>query len=80
VLVDVLLALLARPAAPLPAAPLREAVEALFRATCTELTPAGLQDLVRVVGRAAEQGNGAGEGLLGLLGLLGLGLLLWCWG
>jgi hypothetical protein len=63
VLVDVLLALLARPAAPLPAAPLREAVEALFRATCSELTPAGLQDLVRVVGRSSEQGGSAGEAL-----------------
>ncbi len=65
-----MLALLARPAAPLPAAPLREAVESLFRSTCTELTPAGLQDLVRVVGRAAEQGNGTGEGLLVVVVLL----------
>lgn len=62
VLVDVMLALLARPAAPLPAAPLREAVEASFRSTCAELSAAGLQDLVRVVGRSEEAGPGGWPG------------------
>jgi hypothetical protein len=60
-----MLALLARPAAPLPAAPLREAVEASFRSTCTELSAAGLQDLVRVVGRSEEAGQGGCEDVCG---------------
>lgn len=41
--VDVLLSLLSRPAAPLPSAPLRSACEALWRATCDGLTEEGMQ-------------------------------------
>jgi hypothetical protein len=40
-LLDVQLALLSRPAGALPSAPLRDAVEALFRATCHLLTSTG---------------------------------------
>ena len=40
-LMDVLLSLLARPAAALPSAPLRDAVEAVFRAFAPHLTPGG---------------------------------------
>jgi hypothetical protein len=40
-LLDVQLALLSRPAEVLPSAPLRDAVEALFRATCHVLTRTG---------------------------------------
>jgi len=40
-LLDILLSLLARPAAPLPSAPLREAVEAVFRAFADAVTPVG---------------------------------------
>ena len=40
-LLDVLLSLLARPAAPLPSAPLRDAVEAVFRAFSDAITPTG---------------------------------------
>lgn len=42
-LVDVLLSLLSRPAAPLPSAPLRGACEALWRSACDGLTAEGLQ-------------------------------------
>lgn len=41
VLLDVELALLSRPAEALPSAPLRDAVEALFRVTCHVLTLTG---------------------------------------
>lgn len=41
-LLDVQLALLSRPAGALPSAPLRDAVEALFRSTCHLLTSTGL--------------------------------------
>ncbi len=41
-LLDVLLSLLARPAAPLPSAPLREAVEATFRVFTDAITPTGV--------------------------------------
>ena len=40
-LLDVQLALLSRPSEALPSAPLRDAVEALFRATCHLLTRTG---------------------------------------
>ncbi len=43
VLLDVLLALLSRPAAPLPSAPLRSACEAVWRAACEGLTAVGMQ-------------------------------------
>ncbi|GFH18714.1 expressed protein, partial [Haematococcus lacustris] len=54
-LLDVLLALLSRPCAPLPSTPLRTACEAVWRATCGSLTMAGLQDLLHVV--VAEAGT-----------------------
>ena len=44
-LLDVLLSLLARPATPLPSAPLRDAVEAVFRAFSDAITPTGTRVL-----------------------------------
>lgn len=46
-LVDVLLAQLARPAQALPSAALRDAVEAVFRAVCHDITPTGMLLLLR---------------------------------
>ena len=46
-LLDILLSLLARPAAPLPSAPLREAVEAVFRAFADAVTPVGAGSLLK---------------------------------
>lgn len=40
-LMDILLTLLAQPAGALPSAPLREAVEHVFRVFCEDLTPTG---------------------------------------
>ena len=60
VLVDILLSLLGRAGDALPFTPLREACEALFRAVADQVTPQGLEDLIRVVqpspeGRADEE-------------------------
>ncbi|KAK9814621.1 hypothetical protein WJX72_008822 [[Myrmecia] bisecta] len=54
VLLDILLSLLARPAAPLPSAPLREAVEGVFKAFCEHLTPTGMQDLLRIIAQRED--------------------------
>ncbi|GAB4814705.1 hypothetical protein N2152v2_001751 [Parachlorella kessleri] len=57
-LMDVLLALLAQTSASLPSAPLREAVEHVFRVFCDQLTPTGMQDMLRVIGRPVQQSQG----------------------
>ncbi|KAI8471961.1 MAG: DNA polymerase phi-domain-containing protein [Monoraphidium minutum] len=66
-LLDVLLALLSAPGGGgggggLPSAPLREAAEALFRASADELTAAGLQDLLRVLCQRPDEGGLLQEG------------------
>lgn len=55
-LLDVVLSLLARPAAPLPSAPLRDAVETVFRAFSDAITPTGACSLVEC---ACEHARGA---------------------
>lgn len=60
-LVDLLLALLARPGGALPVAPLRDAAELLWRQCCQALGKEGLEDVVRVVA-AGDKGAGQGEG------------------
>ena len=54
VLVDILLSLLGRAGDALPFGPLKEACEALFRAFAEQVTPQGLEDLVRVAQPASE--------------------------
>lgn len=62
-LLDILLAQLARPGGALPTAPLRDAVDAVFAAICKDLTPTGLQDLMRVL-TEYEEGSGPKADLL----------------
>lgn len=59
-LVDLLLALLARPGGALPVSPLRDAAELLWRQCCQALSKEGLEDVVRVVA-AGDKGAGQGE-------------------
>ena len=54
VLVDILLSLLGRAGDALPFSPLREACKALFRAVAEQVTPQGLEDLIRVVQPSPE--------------------------
>ncbi|GFR51036.1 hypothetical protein Agub_g13364, partial [Astrephomene gubernaculifera] len=63
VLVDVLLAIMARPGGSVPIAPLREAADTLWRQCCEGLSGEGLGDLVRVV---AAGGKGEGQDAAGL--------------
>lgn len=62
VLLDVLLSLLARPAAPLPSAPLREAVNGVWRVCCDELSGNGVADLVRVIAAGKGEEGERSEG------------------
>ncbi|PNH10963.1 hypothetical protein TSOC_002263 [Tetrabaena socialis] len=62
-LVDVLLALMARPGGSVPIAPLREAAETLWRQCCDQLSGEGLADIVRVVA-AGGKGEGQDEAAL----------------
>ncbi|KAG2493575.1 hypothetical protein HYH03_008094 [Edaphochlamys debaryana] len=64
VLVDVMLAVLARPGGALPIAPLREAAETLWRQCCDEgVSAEGVADIARVV---AAGGKGEGQDAAGL--------------
>lgn len=56
-LLDILLAQIARPGGTMPSAPLRDAVDAVFAAVSQDLTPTGLQDMMRVLN---QQDEGAG--------------------
>lgn len=69
-LVDVLLALLAPTSTSLPSAPLREAVEHVFRVFCDQLTPTGAS--WGWVSRGAIISGGRGEGKVGAVVLLSL--------
>ncbi|GIL59964.1 hypothetical protein Vafri_14611, partial [Volvox africanus] len=63
VLVDVMLAVMARPVGSVPIAPLREAAESLWRQCCAVVSADGLADIVRVV---AAGGKGEGQSTAGL--------------
>ncbi|KAK9903496.1 hypothetical protein WJX75_007153 [Coccomyxa subellipsoidea] len=61
-LMDVLLSLLSVPAATLPSAPLRDAVDSLFRSCAAHLTSAGMDDLLRVAAFSNTAADGIFEG------------------
>lgn len=57
-LLDILLSLLAQSHDPLPSVPLRDAAVRVFKSFCGELTPTGIQDLVRILMQPLEGGVG----------------------